>query len=786
MPADSRTLPENTTAGMNIGALVTATDADNDTLTYTLGGRDGASVAIVSSSGQLQTRNALNHETKSGYVVTVSVSDNKNVDGDSDTAIDDTITVTIAVEGLDELGTATFSPAQAYVGRTLTARLTGPDGATWQWESSSDGTTGWAEISGATSATYTPVSADLSRYLRASLTYDDVHGSGKSGQTAATPAVREPPVATPIPAPTPVAPSQPVSRPSLSGRGGSSRSSTPSNRAPEFEDGDNTTRSINENSPAGRTIGDPLEATDRDRDSLTYSLGGDDAELFDIDASTGEIFVRVPLDYEDQAGYSLVAPVSDGMNSRDRDDVEEDDFHYVDIFVTNVKEPGAVLLSPHEPLVNKAVTAHPADPDGSSNVMWAWERSSGATVWTVIDMAESASYTPSIDDVGNYLRAAATYRDSLGPNKTAQSSTGLPATANAVSRFSSGDAFAIIVSEHTATDTHGDSLTYSMSSIDAPQFVIDPATGQLGLAAEVALNFEVNNVYPFNVSVTDGRDVRGDSDSRIDDTIIIHIPIANLDETGLVVLSPSGPSVGVAITAFLSDPDGNLSGVGWLWKRSSNKIVWSTMTGALASIYTPINADIGQSLRVRASYSDAQGSSRTVQAVSARAVTEFASRPVFAGTIDGAIIRTVAENTVADGAVGAPIAAEIVGDRTLTYSLGGADASSFSIDATTGQIRTAAGTVLDYHGVTYIYSVQVTTAESTGGSATVGVSIRVTNVDLPSPGRDFDANNSEAIDRDELIVAISDYFAGLLSREETLCWSDCTSGPDSGIRRQWE
>ena len=72
----TRSVAENTASGQNIGAPVTATDADtSDTLIYTLGGTDAADFGIVRSSGQLQTSAALNFETKDSYAVTVSVSD---------------------------------------------------------------------------------------------------------------------------------------------------------------------------------------------------------------------------------------------------------------------------------------------------------------------------------------------------------------------------------------------------------------------------------------------------------------------------------------------------------------------------------------------------------------------------------------------------------------------------------------------------------------------------------------------------------------------------------------
>ena len=67
---------ENTAAATNIGSPYTATDVDSgDTLTYTLNGTDGSSFDIVSTSGQIQTKNALNYEVKSSYSVTVNVHD---------------------------------------------------------------------------------------------------------------------------------------------------------------------------------------------------------------------------------------------------------------------------------------------------------------------------------------------------------------------------------------------------------------------------------------------------------------------------------------------------------------------------------------------------------------------------------------------------------------------------------------------------------------------------------------------------------------------------------------
>ena len=94
----TRTIAENTAAGINIGTPVTATDVENDTLTYMLSGADSTSFAIVNTTGQLKTQATLDYETKSVYTVTITVSDG---------SLTDTITVTINIIDIVEQPTET-------------------------------------------------------------------------------------------------------------------------------------------------------------------------------------------------------------------------------------------------------------------------------------------------------------------------------------------------------------------------------------------------------------------------------------------------------------------------------------------------------------------------------------------------------------------------------------------------------------------------------------------------------------------------------------------------------
>ena len=86
----TRSIAENATVGTNVGAVVTASDVDGDTLTYSLEGTDGSKFDIGSSTGQItvKTGNVPNYEAKTSYSVTVKVSDG---------SLTDTIAVTINV-----------------------------------------------------------------------------------------------------------------------------------------------------------------------------------------------------------------------------------------------------------------------------------------------------------------------------------------------------------------------------------------------------------------------------------------------------------------------------------------------------------------------------------------------------------------------------------------------------------------------------------------------------------------------------------------------------------------
>ena len=90
----TRNVAENTASDRPVGAALSATDVDNDTLRYSLDGTDAGSFAIDDSTGQLRTQAPLDHETSDTYSLTV-----KADDGNGGMA---TVAVTVNVTDVEE------------------------------------------------------------------------------------------------------------------------------------------------------------------------------------------------------------------------------------------------------------------------------------------------------------------------------------------------------------------------------------------------------------------------------------------------------------------------------------------------------------------------------------------------------------------------------------------------------------------------------------------------------------------------------------------------------------
>ena len=151
-----------------------------------------------------------------------------------------------------------------------------------------------------------------------------------------------------------------------------------------------------------------------------------------------------------------------------------------------------------------------------------------------------------------------------------------------------------------ATDAdQADVLTYELSGTDMASFAIDAATGQLTTAA--MLDHETMSAYMVTVTVNDGS---GEPNSSA--SIDVTINVTDVDEPGMLTLSPMEPIVGQELTATLTDPDDDVS-VDWQWSRSMTSDGTFEHISAETEKYTPVAADMGYYLMIAATYTDASG-----------------------------------------------------------------------------------------------------------------------------------------------------------------------------------
>ena len=170
---------------------------------------------------------------------------------------------------------------------------------------------------------------------------------------------------------------------------------------------------------------------------------------------------------------------------------------------------------------------------------------------------------------------------------------------------------------------------------------------------------------------------------------------------------------------------------------------------------------MGKYLRATATYNDGFDNGNVASEVTEAAVSQVAVNvaPEFESA---ATTRTIPENTAAGRNIGTPVVATDDNDDPLTYRLEGTDAASFSIDST-GQLRTSAP--LDFETQS-TYNVVVRASDPAGLSATINVTINVTNVDevVPAAVQTYDTEDPRGIiTLAEALNAVEDFFDPVVS-----------------------
>ena len=250
-----------------------ATDPEGRTVYWSLDDTSAVSTDVsaftISDRGALSLNASPNYEDDVGlgpdktYTVVVVAADDApgaGIPTEEDPIRTSMKTVTVTVEDVEEKGAITTSPKYPHLGVDVTAVLDDDDGetgaVTWEWK------VGTAVV-GSNSISYALEADDVRKTLSVKATYTQ-DGDGVTITKSA----------------------------------GTVREARPDNAPPVFTDtGENNARSVDENARAGTTLGKVIKAIDENKDSLTYSLTGEDASSFRLSTS-GQLSTAAVLDHE--------------------------------------------------------------------------------------------------------------------------------------------------------------------------------------------------------------------------------------------------------------------------------------------------------------------------------------------------------------------------------------------------------------------------------------------------------------------------------------------------------
>ncbi len=448
---------------------------------------------------------------------------------------------------------------------------------------------------------------------------------------------------------------------------------------------DSTTRSVAENTPAGKNIGNQVSAHSTGA-YYRYVLGGTDAGSFDIKSNNGQLKTKAALDYETKSSYTVTVTVQSGTLSSASDAVS-----------------GPIISS--------------------------WRDRDSITVTINIT-----------DVVWGFHEGDSTTRE-IAENTAAGVNIGSPVTAE-----------------------HGNTYKYAVLGTDSNSFDIDSSTGQLKTKA--ALDYETKSVYTVTVGIQ--KQIHGPRRTYwiSEDTIAVTINVTDVDEPVAPVFNATGDVVDLYVVenteadVNIGDPvdatDANgdtltysISGI------NKDKVTINSSTGQLKT-KDPLNHENEAVFAVQVTVSDGTHSVNMAVRIN---VTNVNEAPMFASeTTTRSFPTKLAQTSNFDDPVTAidpditdrnPNDAnpETDADDSLTYSLIGTDASSFSIDSATGQLSTAA--LLDEDGNSS-YQVTVTASDGTL-SGSIAVTINqvpwerpTTPIQVPSADSETTETPSEA------------------------------------------
>ncbi|MBU6238534.1 MAG: cadherin domain-containing protein [Planctomycetes bacterium] len=383
-----------------------------------------------------------------------------------------------------------------------------------------------------------------------------------------------------------------------------------------------------------------------------------------------------------------------------------------------------------------------------------------------INIAASGVYTYTVDNSNTTVQALRTASDTLTDifTYTMQDAAGLSSTTQiTVTIQGANDAPNILagtltVSEHATQDAvvgtigsndidNGDSLgSYQLIDNAGGRFAIHSTSGVVTVASNSLFDYETATSYTIVVRVTDIGGASYDETLTVQITDIDEFDVSEINDSNTAanaVAENASNGTLVGITAFARDEDGSTNTItyslddsaGGRFSIHSSTGVVSVANGSLLNY----EAATSHSITIRATSTDGSFSTRSFQ-VNLVDSDEFDVTQV---VDSNPTPNQIAENAASGTVIGITAMASDADatTNTITYSLDDTAGGRFAIDASSGVVRVANTSLLNYEAATtHTITLRATSAD---GSFSIGTfTILLTDIDEFDIGLAFDIDAS--------------------------------------------
>ena len=515
---------ENAPPNERVGAALVAVDPDDtDSLVFSLEG-ETVNVFHIDAEGQIRVHPGagLDYETSGVLSLTARVTDQGG--------LSDSLPVRIQLTDADDPGVVTFSPARPFIGAPFSASVTDDDGVTgrirWRWHRARDVNSEFMRIDGATGSSYTPVEDDEGYILRATVSYEDNFEVGASASGISVAVAR--------------------------------------NGVPEF-DSASITLTVPEEAPAGTDVGDSVSATDSDGDDLAYTLSGEDASHFEVNALTGQISVGAQAlpDSETKGSYTVIVTATDTAGAT----------AFITVMITaGVLNAPPVITGPAtasyaEKGIENVATYSATDPEDDGIT---WDVAGVDLAWFGIHETGELMFNfppdyekPKDANEDNVYELIVTAFDGKLTSTLDIEVTVTNVNESGIIKGSAAVAYTEnstkVVGMYSVTDPEGDGIAWDVTGADAGRFSIN-ARGELMFNSspdyEEPTDANRDNVYEVIVTAWDG---------DLTSTLDVEVTVTNVSEAPSI-MGPSSVSYaenGTASVAMYSAIDLQGDGITW-------------------------------------------------------------------------------------------------------------------------------------------------------------------------------------------------------------------------------